>query len=89
MRKLIFGLVAAMWMALSTTLYAALNMKAGLWETTTTMSGQTAGMEQKCFLQKDIDDLESTVKGVAGKANQPNPVLTPITKSPAARLLTR
>ena len=71
MRKLIFGLVAAMWMALSTTLYAALNMKAGLWETTTTMSGQTAGMEQKCFLQKDIDDLESTVKGVAGKANQP------------------
>ena len=71
MRKLIFGLVAATWMTLSTTLYAALDMNAGLWETTTTMTGQKAGVEQKCFLQKDIDDLENTVKGVAGKANQP------------------
>ena len=71
MRKSIFGLVAATSMTLSTALYAELNMKAGLWETTTTMSGQKAGVEQKCFLQKDIDDLESTVKGVAAKANQP------------------
>jgi hypothetical protein len=71
MRKLIFGSVVAPFMALSTTLYAALNMKAGLWETTTTMSGQKAGVEQKCFLQKDIDDLENTLKGAAGKGKQP------------------
>ena len=50
MRKLIFNSVVATFMALSTTLYAALNMKAGLWETTTTMSGQKAGVEQKLSL---------------------------------------
>jgi hypothetical protein len=71
MRKLIFGLVVVAFVALSPTLYAALNMQAGLWEITTTINGQKAGVEQKCFLQKDIDDLEKTMKGAAGKADQP------------------
>jgi Protein of unknown function (DUF3617) len=71
MRKLIFGLVVAAFVAFSPTLYAALNMKAGLWEITTTISGRKAGVEQKCVLQKDIDDLEKTMKGAAGKAGQP------------------
>ena len=71
MRKVIFGLVAAAFAALSPTLYAALNMRAGLWEITTTLSGHKVGAEQKCYLQKDIDDLEKMMKGAAGKADQP------------------
>jgi len=71
MRKLIFCLVVAAFVVLSPTLHAALNIKAGLWEIITSISGQKAGVEQKCFLQKDIDDLEKTLMGAAGKANQP------------------
>jgi hypothetical protein len=72
MRKLVFGLVVAAFVALSPTLYAALNMKAGLWEITiTTQNGQKLGVEQKCYMPKDIDDMEKMLKGAAGKADQP------------------
>ena len=72
MRKLVFGLVVAAFVALSPTLYAALNMKAGLWEITiTTQNGQTLGVEQKCYMPKDIDDMEKMLKGAAGKVDQP------------------
>jgi hypothetical protein len=71
MRKFIVCLVVTAFATLSPTLHAALNMKAGLWEMTTSISGQKAGVEQKCFLQKDISDLEKTLKGAAGKAGQP------------------
>jgi hypothetical protein len=70
MRRLIFGLIVA-FVAISPTLHAALNVKAGLWEITTTVNGHKADVQQKCYLQKDIDDLEKMQKGAAGKANQP------------------
>lgn len=71
MRKLIFGLVVTAFIAHSPNLLAALNMKAGVWEITTTTSGQKAGVEQKCYLQKDIDNLEKMMKGAVGKGHQP------------------
>ena len=71
MRKLVFGLVITAFIGLSPTLYAALNMESGLWEITTTMGGQKLGVEQKCYLPNDIDDMEKMLKGVAGKAAQP------------------
>jgi Protein of unknown function (DUF3617) len=71
MRKLIFGLVITAFVGLSPTLYAALNIKAGLWEITTTIGGQKLGVEQKCYLPKDIDDMEKMLKGATGTAAQP------------------
>jgi len=71
MRKLIFGLVVASFVAFSPTLYAALNIESGLWEITTTIGGQKLGVEQKCYLPKDIDDMEKMLKGATGKAAQP------------------
>lgn len=71
MRKPIFTLVVTVFVAHSSTLCAALNMKAGQWEITTTISGQKLGVEQKCYLQKDIDDLEKMMKGAVGKGHQP------------------
>jgi hypothetical protein len=42
---------------------AGLNMKAGLWETVTTTQGQVGGTERKCYLPKDIADLQSQMRG--------------------------
>jgi hypothetical protein len=70
MRKTIFSLVAATTAALSPTLHAGL-VKPGLWEMTTMMGGQKAAVDQKCYLQKDLDDLEKMQKGGAGKPGHP------------------
>ena len=71
MRRFILGLLVVSFAALSPTLHAALNINPGLWEVTTAMGGQKPGVEKKCYLQKDIDDMEKTLKGAAGKGNQP------------------
>jgi hypothetical protein len=42
---------------------AGLNMKPGLWETATTMQGHVGGTERKCYLPKDIVDLQSQMRG--------------------------
>jgi uncharacterized protein DUF3617 len=42
---------------------AELNMKPGLWETATTVSGSPAPTEQKCYLQKDVDALDRFQRG--------------------------
>ncbi len=50
-------------LSLAFTICAALNMKPGLWETTTYISGNKLSTEQKCYLQKDIDSLEKMMRG--------------------------
>ena len=67
MRKLIFGLVAAAFAALSPALCAAVSIKPGMWEMTTIVSGQRTASEQKCFLQKDLDELEKKQRGAPTK----------------------
>lgn len=42
---------------------AALNMRAGLWEVTTYISGRKVTVDQKCYLQKDIAELEKQMRG--------------------------
>lgn len=48
-----------------------LDMKPGLWEIVTTMQGHVAGTERKCYLPKDIADLQSQMRGQLVLPNQP------------------
>jgi hypothetical protein len=50
-------------LAATLTVRAALNMKPGLWETTTYIDGHKINAEKKCYLQKDIDALEKMMRG--------------------------
>jgi hypothetical protein len=50
---------------------AELNMKPGLWETATTVSGSPMPVEQKCYLQKDIDSLDRFQRGQAPAGQNP------------------
>jgi hypothetical protein len=48
-----------------------LNMKPGLWEIVTTTQGHVAGTERKCYLPKDVTDLQSQMRGQLVLPNQP------------------
>jgi hypothetical protein len=44
--------------------WADLNMQPGLWESTMTVGGNAMPLEQKCYLQKDIDALDRFQRGL-------------------------
>jgi hypothetical protein len=48
---------------------AELNMRPGLWESVMTVAGNQMPPDRKCYLQKDIDDLDRFQRGAdpAGK----------------------
>ena len=50
---------------------ADLNMRPGLWESTTTVGGNTMPVEQKCYLQKDIDTLDRFQRGGVPPSQSP------------------
>lgn len=61
-------LVALMLPALA---YAGLNMKPGLWESTTSVQGHTIATDHKCYLQKDVDGLEKFQEGAVPAPHAP------------------
>jgi hypothetical protein len=56
-------------MAMPSRASAGLNMRTGLWEITTTINGAPAGTIQKCYLPKDIINLERSQHGAGPMAN--------------------
>ena len=71
MRKIIRGLVLAAFVAVPLVLAASLNMNEGLWETSTSMNGKKLATEQKCYLKKDVVELEKMLRGELVKPKQP------------------
>ena len=51
--------------------WADLNMEPGLWETIMTVGGNEMPPDRKCYVQKDIDDLDRFQRGQGKTAGNP------------------
>ena len=71
MMRIIRGLASAALIAVPLMLAASLNIKEGQWEVTTSISGRKVSTEQKCYLNKDIVELEKMFRGEVIKPKQP------------------
>jgi len=56
-------------LAVPSAAWADLNMQSGLWEITTTLNGAPAGSVRKCYLPKDLRNLEASQHGMGPMAN--------------------
>jgi len=65
---LLAGLIAAM-SVVATLAWAGLNMRPGLWEIATTLNGAPVGTVKKCYLPKDVNNLEASQHGAGPMAN--------------------
>jgi hypothetical protein len=71
MQRLMWGAVTVCLWLMPVVAASRLNMKPGLWESTTFMQGNKVGSEQKCYLQKDVDHLEKQMRGEVSEPKQP------------------
>jgi hypothetical protein len=62
---------AAIALAFPISAWADLNMRPGLWESSMTVGGNAMPVEQKCYMQKDIDALDRFQRGAAQPAETP------------------